>query len=227
MTKTHIRPYTVNEDMVREATGKITDDEKNAIALFEAQKKIEQEEQAYWEKGIEDRYLVRFTAKTEENAPVDIMDALATIAAFFHNDDPQFIVEADVDPITGVEINGTDPNNAQFNQKGIMGNLVQQADWMLQREERRLGYLLNEANKARRAYAREEISGLALEKAELDYGRCKLVNIPLLEDFKKAAKTAYLVQYGEEWTRPVRTDTRATTERLEDRFAHAKAARRL
>lgn len=206
---------------------KITDVEQNAIALFEAQKKIEQEEQAYWEKTIEDRYLDRFTQMTDENAPVDIMNALATIAAFFHNDDPQFVVEADIDPITGVEINGTDPNNAQFNQKGIMGNLCQQADWMLQREERRLGYLLNEANKARRAYARDEISTLALEKAELDYGRSKLVNVPLLQQFKHAAKTAYLVQYGEEWTRPVRTDTRATTEQLEDRFAHAKPVRRL
>lgn len=173
-------------------------------------------------------YLEAFEEYTdpEGDGPPHIMKALAAVAAFFHDDDPEFRQDPYIDQ-NGESRHGSDVNNAQFNQKGIMGNLCQQAKWMLDREERRQHYLRKNAAKARYRHAESEIDTMELEAAELEYGRCKVVNIPLLEDFFTAAKTAYLAQFAEEWTPPVKKDTKATTEKLEDRFKHSERRRRL
>lgn len=206
----------------------LTAAEIDAIERFREEQAAAAQAEHTAEKTLESIYLDEFEAITEgQKEPMHIMQALATIAAFFHDDDPEFVAEGGIDSVTGDVVQGSDPNNAQFNQRGMMANLCQQANWMLEREERRLGYLKTQAARARRAHAQGEIDTIALEKAELDYGRCKLVNIPILEDFKKAAMTAHLVQFGEEWTRPVKRDDRRTTEQLEDRFSHQTRRSRL
>jgi ATP-dependent exoDNAse (exonuclease V) alpha subunit len=202
--------------------------EIEAIEQFQQEQAQAAQQEQEKDRSIEDVYLDAFTAYTEgEKTPPHIMEAFAAIAAFFYDDDPEFKIDGGIDGVTGDVIEGSDPNNCQFNQKGILGNFCQQADWMLGREERRLNYLKNAAFRARRAHSQSEIDTLALEKAEAEYGKCKLVNLPILEDFKKAAKTAYLVQFGEEWVRPTKKDTARTTEQLEDRFKHQERRSRL
>ena len=205
----------------------ITNEERAAIEAFQAEQAEQATANKDAERSIEDRYVDAFTDMTEGAQRPDIMQALATLAAFFHNDDPEFITSPDFDGVTGERIEGSDPNNAQFNQKGLMGQLCQQSVWMLEREEKRMGYLKSVAFRARRAHSHSEIDTLALVAAENAYGRCKFVNLPILEDFKTATKAAFVAQFGEDWTRPVKTDNRVTTEQLEDRFAHRKTESRL
>jgi len=194
----------------------ITKEEAAAVEEFKSQREAEAEARRLAERSIEDVYIDAFTGYTEgTEEPPHLMEAFATIAAFFHNDDPTF------------QDGETDPNNAQFNQKGLMGNLCQQADWMLQREERRLGYLRGAVGRAQRNHRSGEIDELELRKVELDYGRSKAVNIPILEDFLVAAKAAFVAQFGEEWRRPVKAAPSEATERdLNATFEKAAVKRR-
>jgi hypothetical protein len=190
--------------------------EIDAIERFQTEQAREKAETQSRNRTIEDIYIDAFTAYTEgEKTMPHIMETLAALAAFFHDGDPEFHAD------------NSDPNNMQFNQRGFMANLCQQADWMLQREERRMQYLRIAAQKARRSNLQGEIDTLELERAELDYGRSKIVNMPILTDFKVAAKAAHVVQFGDDWVRQTKPDTRATTEALEDRFQHSERRRRL
>lgn len=204
-----------------------TEAEQKAIDEFEARRAAEQEAKARANRSVSDIYIEEFDAITSgEKARPHIMEVLAGLAAFFHDDDPEFRHDPYVDQ-NGDEKPGSDPNNAQFNQRGLMGNLCQQADWMLQREERRLQYLGANAAKLRREHANGEIDTMQLEAAELEYGRCKIVNLPILEDFRAAVMAAHVAQFGEEWRRPVKADKATTTRTLDDRFAHSERRSRL
>lgn len=195
---------------------KMSQAEVTAIADFERQKEEAAEAQRLAARTIGEVYIDEFNAVIdgEKKAP-HIMETLAHLAAFFHDDDPEFRTD------------NSDPNNCQFDQKGLMGTLCQQADWMKSRAERRMYYLRTEAAKARRAHAQGEIDGLELAEAEIAYGRMKMVQLPIIEDFFTAAKAAYVAQFAEDWTRPVKADTAATTRSLDDRFAHSERRSRL
>lgn len=194
----------------------VTKSEVEAIEAFRARKEAEDEAARLASRSVEDIYIDRFNAIVDgERKPMHIMEVLAELAAFFHDDDPEFRSET------------SDPNHVQFNQKGMLANLCHQADWMLEREERRMHYLRTEAIKARRQHTAGEIDTLALEEAELSYGRSKIVNVPILTDFKAAVLAAHVAQFAEHWTRPVKRDDRATTATLEDRFQHSKTRSRL
>lgn len=202
----------------------ITTEEQAAIDAFKSNRAEQAEAQRKANRSLEETYIDRFHELTEGPEMPPIMDALATIAAFFHNDDPEFVVAADPD----LEIRGTDPNNAQWNQKGIMANLCNQAEYMLKREINRFNWTRTQAARARQTYRQGEIDRIQLEAAELDYGRSKVVNLPMCEDFAKAVKTAYLAQFGEEWTpRPKADDPAKTQLDLDERFSHSERRQRL
>lgn len=232
-TNTNVRtiPYTVDEDAVQQALqhrpDQLTEAERAAVLAFLEQKQKADEEARLAERSHEDIYLDAFHGYIEGTLPrPHILETFAAIAAFLHDDDPEFVAEGFVDNL-GNMVPETDGNNCQFNQKGFLSNLVQQAVWMHEREDRRIGYLASAAARARRAHNNGEIDTLELEAAEKNYGRCKMVNLPILSDLKTAAKLAYRCQTGEEWTAPVKKDTRATTNTLDERFAHSAKRSRL
>jgi len=209
------------------ATDKMTQAEIDAILAYKAEKEAEEAAARDAERSLDDRFVGYFEDFCEGTAtPPHIMEALATIAFFFHDDDPEFRADAYVDNL-GNEVRGSEPNNCGFNQKGVMGNLCQQAMWMKEREQKRFYYLRDQAMRARRAFDQTEIAREELQAKELEYGRCKVVNLPILEDFVEATKAAYRAAFAEEWTPPVRRDTRASTAQLEDRFAHQPTRKRL
>lgn len=187
-----------------------------AIEAYEAKQEAELENRRKAARSLEQIYIETFDGIIEGTAPrMHIMEVLAHLAAFLHDDDAEFRTD------------NSDPNNCQFHQKGLLSNLCQQADWMLEREERRMYYLRDQASKARYQHTGGEIDGLELHEAETAYGRSKIVNIPILTDLKTALKTAFLAQFAEEWTRPVKQDRTATTAALDDRFAHSTRRSRL
>ncbi len=192
---------------------------KAEIEAFEAYQREEAERkarEARENRSIGDRFTEEFNSIVDGDTDrQDIMVTLAHLAAFFHDDDPEFRTD------------DSDPNNCQFNQKGFMAQLCNQAKWMRDREDKRQYYLRSEAAKKRYASAQGEIDTLELVEAETAYGRCKIVNLPILEDFLTAAKEASLACFADQWTPPVRRDTAKAAGELEDRFAHSERRSRL
>ena len=201
-------------------------EEIEALAKFKAEKEAEAEAQRIANRSLEDVFLDKYTALTEEqDAPTHIMEALATLAAFFYEDDPA--LRFDVTEVPEGKEWLAHPNIAQFPQGGLLKNLCNNAQYMLDRETRRHFYLLNEAKKARAGDRHGDVDAEKLHFAEMEYGRSKLYTLPMAEDWHKACLAAHLVVTGEEWTKPVKRDTKVSTEEIGERFENYKGRSRL
>jgi hypothetical protein len=201
----------------------LTAEERASVEAFVQAKHEETEAELSAEDAHVAKFIDAFEAATERGTGPGLIEAFAVIAASLFNDDPQFQHEGVYDAASGLEIRPSQPNNASYNQMGFLGQMCRQADWQLKRELQRQTWLERQARQLARA-GDDEITREQRRAVELDYGKSRIVNVPLLEDLLYAAKLAYRTTIGEEWTPPVSKSENKSID-IDRQFDHARPAR--
>ena len=207
---------------------KLTPEEREMIVEFVAAKKAEEEARKKAERSLEDRIITAYEDCVEGSAPVDLIGAVAQIAAFWTSlgfDELSF--DGFVNNL-GQEVLPSEPNVTQFQLAGVLYALCDNADWALKAQQSREYNLRTKwLPRARAQFANDEISREALHKEEQEYGRCTRVILPKLEDWHKLVMALHLTITGYEWEKRVRKGADpAPVKEIEDRWGSAPQVKR-
>lgn len=118
---------------------------------------------------------------------VNVTEALAVIAGYFYS------------PGSGSNDEGIVYNDLAFQQRGVLGNIVNNAVWTLENAHKHLTDLYTKLDQEEATFDDTEIAIRNLNCTLDQLERCKTAQIPACEDWVFTAKAAYLAVIGEEW----------------------------
>jgi len=125
----------------------------------------------------------------DEKRDPDLSHAIASIAAFFY---------APGNPLSDDEDSGF-YNDLRFQQKGMLGNMVQNANWMLENALRHRTELFTKMDEIEATFDHSEIAIRNLNRVCDQIERCQQSQIPACRDWFMMAEAAYRAILGEAW----------------------------
>jgi hypothetical protein len=130
-----------------------------------------------------------YTAAKEGTPRASVYTAIGTIAGYFYNPEGNVIPRGDE----------AEANALSFQQRGMLGNLVSNAKWMLDNARQHERKLIAQADELEAICDDSEISlnklSFALDRLE----DCAVVQIPACEEWFEVTQAAYEAVVGEAW----------------------------
>lgn len=148
---------------------------------------------------------------------VPLAEAMGAIAAFFYN--PNMAVNP--------RANDPEPNALKFQQKGFLGNLCNNASWMLQNARQHHAKIVQEVDQLEACHDGSEVSmrnlAFALDREE----DSRITQIPACEEWFAYVTATYEAVTGDTWTPPAKKGASAekqTDDALRKRLERMRSA---
>lgn len=116
-------------------------------------------------------------------------------------------------------------NDLDFQQKSALGNLCNNAKWLMDSAAQRITQLYTELDQLEATFDGSDNATFAINRVLDQIDRCKDVQIPTLRKYSPITKAVYLAVRGEQWTPPTKKGPSARDQSREATLARLRRAR--
>lgn len=116
-------------------------------------------------------------------------------------------------------------NDLDFQQKSALGNLCNNAKWLMDSAAQRITQLYTELDQLEATFDGSDNATFAINRVLDQIDRCKDVQIPTLRKYTPITKAVYMAIRGEQWTPPAKKGPSARDQSREATLERLRRAR--